>query len=165
MGVTAMPHLTCVAHTRDEIGAVIDQYAAMGVENLLALHGDLPAGSDQVPSGHFERAIDLVAYVRARESWAIGVAAHPEGHPRAASREEDLTLTDDHWRVIGFMREYQAANGVSPDVRHVTADLVRRLGCDKQQAKALLFSLFPYGYVKQACKIAGMKRPRAWSTG
>ncbi len=37
--------------------------------------------------------------------------------------------------------------------------------CDKKEAKKRIFELFPYGYVKQACKIAGMKRPRAWSTG
>ena len=35
----------------------------------------------------------------------------------------------------------------------------------KEEAKQLVFELFPYGYVKQACKIAGMKKPRAWSTG
>lgn len=43
--------------------------------------------------------------------------------------------------------------------------LAAHLGCDKKTAKARLFELFPYGYVKQTCKIAGMKRPRAWSTG
>jgi len=89
-GVTAMPHLTCVAHTSDEIGSVLQAYEAMGVENLLALHGDLPEGSTEVAPGHFERAVDLVAFVREREPWALGVAAHPEGHPRAASRAEDL---------------------------------------------------------------------------
>ncbi len=88
-GVTAMPHLTCVAHTADEISTVIDAYATMGVENLLALHGDLPGGSAEVAPGHFHRAADLVAFVREREPWAIGVAAHPEGHPRATSRAED----------------------------------------------------------------------------
>lgn len=89
-GVTAMPHLTCVAHTAEEIGTLIDAYAAMGVENLLALHGDLPEGSTEVAPGHFQRAVDLVAFVREREPWAIGVAAHPEGHPRARSQAEDL---------------------------------------------------------------------------
>lgn len=87
---TAMPHLTCVAHTREEIGDVIDRYQAMGVQNLLALHGDLPDGSTELPSEHFRLAIDLVGFVRERVDWAIGVAAHPEGHPRAASRADDL---------------------------------------------------------------------------
>ncbi len=91
-GVTAMPHLTCVAHTAEEIGSIVEAYAAMGVENLLALLGDLPEGSTEVAPGHFHRAVDLVSFVREREPWAIGVAAHPEGHPRAQSYEEDLAL-------------------------------------------------------------------------
>jgi len=43
--------------------------------------------------------------------------------------------------------------------------LVKEQGFEKKTAKQYLFKLFPYGYVKQACKIAGMQRPRAWSTG
>jgi sulfur relay (sulfurtransferase) DsrC/TusE family protein len=53
----------------------------------------------------------------------------------------------------------------APDVRHVVDFLVREQGFEKKDAKQHLFNLFPYGYVKQACKIAGMQRPRAWSTG
>ncbi len=90
LGVTGMPHLTCVSHTREEIRTLLDAYAAMGVENLLALHGDLPAGTTEVPAGHFTRAIDLVALVRVRTDWSIGVAAHPEGHPKAADAASDL---------------------------------------------------------------------------
>jgi len=43
--------------------------------------------------------------------------------------------------------------------------LAKEHGYDKKEVKKIIFTLFPYGYVKQACKIAGMKRPRAWSTG
>ena len=88
--IEAMPHLTCVAHTRDEVGAIIDQYAADGIDNLLALRGDLPPGSDELPSGAFRYARELAAFARSRAGLAIGVAAHPEGHPLAASREADL---------------------------------------------------------------------------
>lgn len=89
-GIEAMPHLTCVAHTRDEVGAIIDQYAADGIDNLLALRGDLPPGSDELPSGAFRYARELAAFVRSRAGMAIGVAAHPEGHPLASSQEADL---------------------------------------------------------------------------
>lgn len=89
LGVTAMPHLTCVAHTRDEIGALVDGYREDGVENLLALHGDLPEGGADLRPGQFTRAIDLVGFVRERAPFAIGVAAHPEGHPKATSMEAD----------------------------------------------------------------------------
>ena len=76
--------------------------------------------------------------------------------------QESIQLTDDHWDAIHFMRQYYSEHQVAPDVRHVTKHLAQRLGPDSRNA---IFELFPYGYVKQACKIAGMKRPRAWSTG
>lgn len=76
--------------------------------------------------------------------------------------QESIQLTDDHWDAIHFMRQYYSEHQVAPDVRHVTKHLAKRLGPDSRNA---IFELFPYGYVKQACKIAGMKRPRAWSTG
>jgi methylenetetrahydrofolate reductase (NADPH) len=88
--ITAMPHLTCVAHTREEITSIIDRYRDDGIENLLVLHGDLPEGTVDVPSGHFRYAIDLAALARERGPFSIGVAAHPEGHPRASSRQDDL---------------------------------------------------------------------------
>ncbi|MCB1726925.1 MAG: TusE/DsrC/DsvC family sulfur relay protein, partial [Gammaproteobacteria bacterium] len=54
---------------------------------------------------------------------------------------------------------------VAPDVRHVVDFLVAQGELDKKRAKEHLFKLFPYGYMQQACKIAGFQRPRAWSTG
>ena len=129
-GTTAMPHLTCVAHTRAEVGAVIDAYQAMGVRNLLALHGDLPEGSSELPSEHFRLAVDLVGFVRERVDWAISVAAHPEGHPRAASRADDLdhhaqklaaadfAITQFFFDVAHYERfvEAMAARGVTTPV-------------------------------------------------
>src|ERR1051325_349764 len=85
----AMAHLTCVGHTRADVARLLDEYAANGVENILALGGDPPAdGSD--PGGEFAYAIELVELVRAHPAgFSVGVAAHPELHPRSTSREED----------------------------------------------------------------------------
>ena len=93
-GVEAMPHLTCVSHTRAEVAAIVDSYAADGIENLLALRGDLPSGggeppSSELPSGAFGYARELAEFVRERAAMSIGVAAHPEGHPLAVSAEAD----------------------------------------------------------------------------
>ena len=77
------------------------------------------------------------------------------------ARRENIDLTDAHWLAIRFMRDYYQEHQVIPDVRFVTRHLADRLGGSRN----LVFELFPYGYVKQACKIAGMKRPRGWSTG
>jgi len=79
--------------------------------------------------------------------------------------EEGIELNDIYWSVLKFMREYYDEHNIAPDVRHLIKYLADQNQCEKRQAKTLVFELFPYGYVKQACKIAGMKRPRAWSTG
>ena len=76
--------------------------------------------------------------------------------------QEDIQLTAAHWDAINFMRKWYIESQVAPDVRHVTKHLAERLG---PGSRNIIFELFPYGYVKQACRIAGMKRPRGWSTG
>jgi tRNA 2-thiouridine synthesizing protein E len=78
------------------------------------------------------------------------------------ARMENIKLTDVHWDVIRFMREYYEEHQIAPDARYVIKHLSQHLGADARNA---LFKMFAYGYVKQACKIAGMKRPRAWSRG
>jgi methylenetetrahydrofolate reductase (NADPH) len=84
-----VPHLTCVGHTRGEMQAILESYAAEGVSNILALRGDAPRGS-VTQTGDFAHAADLVRFIRAfNESgrhpdprgFGIGVAAFPEGHP------------------------------------------------------------------------------------
>ena len=89
-GITAVPHLTCVTHTRQEIAAIVDVYRGAGVENLLALRGDPPQNSAEPIRSDFTTAAELAAYVRRLASFDIGVAAHPEGHPLAPSQEADL---------------------------------------------------------------------------
>ncbi len=81
------------------------------------------------------------------------------------AKEESIELNDAHWSVLNIMRDYYSEHRVAPDIRHVMKPLASDHGHDKKEVKKLIFSLFPYGYVKQACKIAGMKRPRGWSTG
>jgi TusE/DsrC/DsvC family sulfur relay protein len=81
------------------------------------------------------------------------------------ANEEGIELNNTYWLVLKFMREYYHEHNITPDVRHVISHMATENQCGKRDAKKLVFDLFPYGYVKQACKIAGMKKPRAWSTG
>lgn len=81
------------------------------------------------------------------------------------AKEEGVELTPLHWEVINYMRERLAEDGIMVDVRFVSKFLAKREGIPKKEAHNLLYKLFPYGYVKQACRISGMKQPRAWSTG
>src|SRR5215207_8602746 len=89
--IRAMAHLTCVGHTKDEIGAVLDELWAGGIRNVLALRGDPPAGQSQfvATEGGFGYANELVAYVKARHDFCIGVAGYPEGHPQCLNRTRD----------------------------------------------------------------------------
>ena len=86
-----LAHLTCAAHGRDELVAIMERYLAAGVRSLLALHGDPPLASDvELPEGDLRHAVELVRLARSLGFPDIGVAVHPEGHPAAASRAADL---------------------------------------------------------------------------
>ena len=94
LGIRAMSHLTCVHHTREEMGAALDHLWDSGVRNVLALRGDLPAGTTQVAQGEdgFHFASDLVPFVRERHDFCIGVAGYPEGHPQSFNLTRDLEM-------------------------------------------------------------------------
>ncbi len=98
------------------------------------------------------------------EGYLIDPNDWDEGVAKVLAQQEGLELSDEHWKVIRFMRNYYDQHQIAADARFVIKYLAEELGYGKN-ARSRLFELFPYGYVKQACKIAGMKRPRAWSTG
>jgi methylenetetrahydrofolate reductase (NADPH) len=87
--IPPMAHLTCVGHVRSEIDQLLGEYQVAGVQNILALGGDLPTDGSLAGSSDFTHAIDLVEHLRANFDVSIGVAAHPEVHPRSPSRESD----------------------------------------------------------------------------
>lgn len=98
-----------------------------------------------------------------------GYLIHPNDWSRDIAIElaktENILLDEDYWLIFDFMRSYYELNGVAPDVRYTTKQMSVDFGVDKKAAKNKLFKMFPYGYVQQACKLSGMKRPRGWSTG
>ncbi len=80
-GLTALAHLTCVSHTRDEVRALLDKIRATGCRNILALRGDPPGGGEfQATPGGFEFAAQLVQFIREAGDFSVGVAGFPEGH-------------------------------------------------------------------------------------
>ncbi len=85
---TPMPHLTCRGHRRDDVGSLLEHYAELGIENILALGGDPPAGGVEEP-GDYLYAMDLLEDVVAAGTFAVGVAAHPQVHPRSPDRATD----------------------------------------------------------------------------
>jgi methylenetetrahydrofolate reductase (NADPH) len=87
-GIPTMAHLTCVAHTRAELEALVGEYRDAGIENLLALGGDPPADGAPV-AGELTHASDLVDLVDAMGGFCVAVAAQPELHPRSPDRGSD----------------------------------------------------------------------------
>ena len=90
--IRSMAHLTCVGHTAEEIGAILDDLWNAGIKNVLALRGDPPAGQTTFvkTEGGFAYADQLVKFTRARHDFCIGVAGYPEGHPQCLNKQRDL---------------------------------------------------------------------------
>jgi methylenetetrahydrofolate reductase (NADPH) len=92
-GVEAMAHLTCVGHTREEIGDILQGLKREGIENVMALRGDPPAGAEkfQAVPGGFEYGCELIDYISsAALGFCIGGAAYPEGHIESPNRQTDV---------------------------------------------------------------------------
>jgi tRNA 2-thiouridine synthesizing protein E len=98
------------------------------------------------------------------QGFLVDPADWSEDVAEALAREEGIVLQADHWAVLRFMRSYYEEHGIAVDARHVIKFLAGLRG-ENSGGRNDLFRLFPYGYVKQACRIAGMRKPRAWSTG
>jgi methylenetetrahydrofolate reductase (NADPH) len=80
-GLTALAHLTCVNHTREQVRELLGRIRALGCNNILALRGDPPAGGEFVPTpGGFEFSSQLVKFIREAGDFSVGVAGFPEGH-------------------------------------------------------------------------------------
>lgn len=87
--ISPMAHLTCQGHTRAEIRDILIDYRAEGVENLLALGGDPPADGSQHAVSEYRYSSELVDDIRTFGGFSVGVAAHPEGHPRSPDLTSD----------------------------------------------------------------------------
>ena len=91
--IDAMPHLTCVGHSRDDLARVMDQAIELGFENVLALRGDPPKGQAafEAAEGGFRYAVDLIRFIKSRhpDAFCVGAACYPEGHVESAHKHDD----------------------------------------------------------------------------
>ncbi|MFP4146405.1 MAG: TusE/DsrC/DsvC family sulfur relay protein [Halorhodospira sp.] len=94
---------------------------------------------------------DEEGYLENLEDWSPEVA-------EAMAAEDGQELTEQHWEVINFLREYYDEYQIAPAVRVLTKQIGKRLGPDKGNSK-YLYELFPYGPAKQACRYAGLPKP------
>ncbi len=93
--LTVMSHLTCIGATRASMDALLKEYQAHGIDNILALRGDPPRNApDFDPAqGEFKYARDLVEFIRKYDFFSIAVAVYPEGHGQSPSIEKDMEYT------------------------------------------------------------------------
>ena len=91
--LTVVSHLTCVGSSRKEIRSILERYTQNGIENILALRGDLPKGQEKwtrIEDG-FNHAADLVSFIKGHfPHMGIGVAGFPEGHPDTPNRLREM---------------------------------------------------------------------------
>ena len=100
--VPPMAHLTCVGHTRAEIEDIIATYVEAGIVNVLALAGDAPKDPADARPSDYTYATDLIEHLREISDLSIGVAAHPEGHPRSPDLATDRRYLAEKLRVSDF---------------------------------------------------------------
>ncbi len=87
---TPLAHLTCVGTTREQAASIVDEFRQEGINDFLALRGDLPQ-SGQLPHGALARADQLVTLIaESRTSGKIAVAAFPNGHPESHDSRRDV---------------------------------------------------------------------------
>ena len=131
-GLSAAPHLSCIGRSRDELRAILAEYKAHGIRQVVALRGDLPSGygASDLSSGEFSHANELIAFIRAETGdwFHIEAAAYPEMHPQAKSPQDDLA---------NFARKISAgANSAitqyfyNPDAYFRFIDEARKIGVD-----------------------------------
>jgi methylenetetrahydrofolate reductase (NADPH) len=152
--ITPMAHLTCVGHTRAEIREILDDYAEAGIENILALGGDAPTDGSSAES-EFAFASELVDLIRETGNFSIGVAAHPELHPRSPDRDSDRRHLADKLRGADF--------GVTQfffEAEHYLrmVDELAELGCDTPVVPGIM-PVTNAGQVQRMAELSGADFP------
>lgn len=91
-GIESMAHLTCVGHSRQDIDSILNQMLEQGIDNILALRGDLPEDQpDYDPASQdYHYAVELVREIKAKADLCVVAAAYPEGHPESRRLSQDL---------------------------------------------------------------------------
>lgn len=92
------------------------------------------------------------------EGYLVNLADWSEDVAKEIAKGENVDMTENHWEVVNFLRQYYDEYQIAPAVRVLTKAIGKQLGEEKGNSK-YLYELFPYGPAKQACKIAGLPKP------
>jgi methylenetetrahydrofolate reductase (NADPH) len=153
--ITPMAHLTCAGHTRADIRDILLNYRAEGVENILALGGDPPVHGDAPVASDYRYSAELVDDVREFGGFSVGVAAHPELHPRSPDRESDRRHLADKLRLADF-----ALTQFFFDIDHYLRmlDDLSALGVDKPVVPGIM-PISNLGQVTRMAHMSGAEVP------
>lgn len=88
--VTSLAHLTCASSTKDEVHTVIENLKEKGIENILALRGDIPADTEFPLPNHYRYASELIEDIKRQGDFCIGAACYPEGHVDTEHKKDDI---------------------------------------------------------------------------
>ena len=98
------------------------------------------------------------SYETDEEGYLVNLGEWDEIVAAYLAKEEKVDMTESHWEVVNFLREYYNDYQIAPAIRVLTKAIGKKLGAEKGNSK-YLYELFPYGPAKQACKIAGLPKP------
>jgi len=160
-GITSMAHLTCIAHTREQLVSLLEEYQVAGITNILALAGDPPVGDDPYPTD-LTFASELIELIRGVGDFSIGVAAHPELHPRSGG---DRALDRRH-----LAAKLQAGDfGVTQfffEAEHYLrmVDDLAAIGCTTPVLPGIM-PVTNAGQIKRFAELAGAKFRTGWQSG
>jgi methylenetetrahydrofolate reductase (NADPH) len=153
--ITPMAHLTCTGHTRAEITEILHGYLEAQVDDILALGGDPPQDPAEARPSDFRHAIELVELVRSTGPFSVGVAAHPEGHPRSPDLASDrrhlaakLALAD--FAVTQFFFDAELYSRL--------VDELAALGCTKPVVPGIM-PVTHLGQVQRMANLSGAAFP------
>ena len=154
-GITPMAHLTCQSHRQAEIRGLLDEYRAAGIENILALGGDPPKDPADAKPSDYTYASDLIDELDVDDSFSIGVAAHPEVHPRSPDRASDRRQLAAKLRRADF-----AITQFFFDVEHYVrlVDELAALGVDKPVLPGIM-PVTNLGLVQRMAEMSGTAVP------
>ncbi len=102
--------------------------------------------------------VDGKSYETDEEGYLSNLNEWNESVADIMAKLDGCDLSESHWEVINFLREYYQEYQIAPAVRVLTKAIGKKLGADKGNSK-YLYELFPYGPAKQACKYAGLPKP------
>jgi methylenetetrahydrofolate reductase (NADPH) len=88
--VESLAHLTCVSSTKEDVHRVIGQMKEKGIENILALRGDIPKDKDFPLPNHYKYACELIEDIKQQGDFCIGAACYPEGHVESEHKKDDI---------------------------------------------------------------------------